>query len=520
MSEAISTIEDIVRVHGRNRAEQSATMFDGSAMTFGELDRDSNRVANALLAAGIGPGDRIALLDKNGHAFFQTLFGARKIGAVQVAVNWRLSPAEIADIVNDAGAKIIFVGPEFLPGLRAIAEQLGRRPKFIVIGANDESESFNAWREQFPSTDPGFQSQPDDVALQLYTSGTTGRPKGAMLMNRSVFAFVNAARSIFGEDPEGRHLNCLPLFHVGGINWSLQAMAQGANCISFRDFDAARIVKTIPALGVTHLMTVPAVIQMLLDTTEVRQANFDTLRSIVYGGSTISERVLKDAVKTFNCGFYGMYGSTELSFGNTLLPPEEHDFEKYPELLTSCGRPFEGSQVKIIDPATFAELSDDKPGEVWFLSPQRAKGYWGKPEATAEVFLEDGWYRTGDVGLMRNGYLYLSDRLNDMIVSGGENIYPAEIERVLQQHPDVIEAAVYGVPDQKWGEAVAANVRIKAEAEFSEAALICFCREHLAHYKCPKIIIRSEDFPRTASGKVQRKVLRQPFWSGKLRRIN
>jgi len=520
MSDPISTIEDIVRVHARTRPDQPISIYDGEAASYRAMDRRSSRVANALRAAGIGVQSRVAIIERNGHALFETLFGARKIGAVQVAVNWRLSPAEIAYIINDSDADLVFVGPDFLPGLRQLAGALTRNPRIIVLGPGDSDDHYERWLARQDERDPGVTSGPDDVALQLYTSGTTGRPKGAMLTNKCIFAFIEAAKSIFGTDPEGRHLNCLPLFHVGGINWALQAMAQGAQNIGFRDFDSNTIVKAISTYRATHLMTVPAVIQMLLAVPEVRQGDCSALRAIIYGGSTISTRVLRDALATFKCGFYGMYGATELSFGNTLLSPDEHDFEAHPDLITSCGRPFEGTRLKIVDPATLEEVPDGTPGEVWLLSPQRAKGYWKQPAATAETFRADGWYRSGDIGYVRNSYLHLSDRLNDMVVSGGENVYPAEVERALHEHPDIAEAVAFGIPDAKWGEAVAAIVIMQPGAAFDEAALIDFARQRLAHYKCPRTIREAKELPRTASGKVQRHVLREPFWAGKQRRIN
>jgi len=520
MPEAIETIEDVVRVHAGLRPDAPICMYNERLLTFADMDRRSNQVANALLRAGIHKESRVALFDKNSNALFETLFGARKIGAVQVAVNWRLAPAEVAYILNDCEAELVFMGAEFLPTLHAVVPELRRKPKIIALSGEGGDANYESWLAEADTIDAGLSSASDDVALQLYTSGTTGRPKGAMLTNRSIFAFVRSAGEIFGVDPQARHLNCLPLFHVGGINWALQAMAQGAQCIGFREFDPATIIQAIESCHATHLMTVPAVLQLLLNANNSRTSDYSTLRAIVYGGSTISERVLRDALNTFKCGFYGMYGSTELSFGNTLLPPEEHNFDLYPELITSCGRPFPGSRIKIIDPASLAELPEGETGEVWVHSPQRAKGYWNQPTATAEAFREDGWYRTGDIGTLRSGHLHLSDRLNDMVVSGGENIYPAEVERSLLEHPDVAEAAVIGIPDAKWGEAVAAFVVMQPGAAFQEQPLIEFTRARLARYKCPSLIRACTELPRTASGKVQRHVLRRPFWEGRDRKIN
>ena len=506
----IASLEEMIRTHGRERPDAPMADYDGDRITYGKMDRRSNRIANAMVAEGIAAGDRIALIDRNGLPLFETLFAARKLGAVQIAVNWRQSTEEMAYVLADGEARLVFTAAEFLSGLREHCAQHGLTPRFVVLDGPDEE--YRTWYERFPDSDPGHQSGPDDVALQLYTSGTTGRPKGAMLMNRSIFSFYESAADTFGRDPAARHLNCLPLFHVGGINWSLHAMNYGSEVIGFRDFDPVTIINAIPAFRATHLMTVPAVIQILLETPEVRQGDFSSLRAICYGGSIIPAHVLRDAAETFGCGLYGMYGSTELSFGNTVLWPEEHDFEKFPDLVTSCGRAFPGTRIKVVDPATLEQQPDGESGEIWVNSPQAAKGYWKRLEESAGIFRADGWFRTGDIGMLRGGYLYLTDRLNDMIISGAENIYPAEVERVLNEHPAVLEAAAFAIPDPKWGETVAAAVRTEPGTSLDEAALIAFSRERLAHYKCPRKILFLDEFPRTASGKVQRNLLKKPFW--------
>jgi long-chain acyl-CoA synthetase len=522
---ALTTLEGIIRTHGAARPDAPMGTFDGRTFTYGQVQERSNRVANALLALGVKPDSRVALVAKNGPAFFEVLFGARKVGAVQVAVNWRLSPDEMHYILADADAEIVFAEEPFVEMTVKMRDRLPKVRTIIALDRHDRpvagAEPYDAWLAAQEATDTDFTSKPDDVALQLYTSGTTGRPKGAMLMNRSVFAFVDNAAKAFGHDPDGLHVNALPLFHVGGINWSLQAYAQGAHVLSFRDFDADVVLSTFDQRKVTHLMTVPAVIQMLLSRPLARTVDFSSLRVVVYGGSTISEKVLKDAIQTFGTGMYGMYGSTELSFGATVLTPEEHVMEGRPDLLLSCGRPLEGSSIRVVDPHTHEDLPEGSTGEIWFRSPQRGLGYWKQPEASAEIFRSDGWYRTGDLGQVKGGYIFLSDRLNDMIISGGENVYPAEVERVLSQHDDVSEVVAFGVPDPQWGEAVHAVVvrRAGASPTVTTDELVSFARDRLARFKIPKVLEFADSLPKTASGKVQREILRAPFWKGRSRRI-
>jgi long-chain acyl-CoA synthetase len=518
---AIATIEDIVRTHGATRPQAPVSTIDASSLTWAEMDERSNRVANALRAEGVRTGDRVAVIAKNCQAIFETLFALRKLGAVQVTVNWRLAPDEMRYIVADAEAVMAFVGRELADGLASVMVQLPLVRKVIAIDgpAAHGFVPYEPWLAAAAADDPGHRSDPDAVALQLYTSGTTGRPKGVMLMNRSLFAFVRAAERVFRGSSDAVHIQALPLFHVGGMNWSLQAFAQGSHCVAFRDFDPDSVIRAIAERRATHLMTVPMVIQMLLSRPAARSADFSSLQVICYGGSTIPEKVLRDAIRTFGCGMYGMYGATELSFGATILTPEEHLDASRPELLRSCGVPLAGSSIQVVDPASLQPVPDGKQGEIWFRSPQAGLGYWKQPEASAAAFRSDGWYRTGDIGHVRDGYIYLSDRLNDMIISGGENIYPAEIERVLLEHHDVAEVVAFGIPDPKWGEAVHAVVVQAAGASADEGALIAFARQRLAHYKCPRSIAFATALPRNPSGKVQRALLREPYWAGRKRRI-
>jgi long-chain acyl-CoA synthetase len=517
----IATIEDIVRIHANGRPHAPMSTIDGHSVTWSEMDERSSRIANALLAEGVRSGDRVAVIAKNCQAIFETLFALRKIGAVQVTVNWRLAPDEMRYIIVDSEATMVFVGRELADGLASVVSQLPRVRRVIAIDGENEHGflPYEPWLARAPADDPGGRSDPDAVALQLYTSGTTGRPKGVMLPNRSLFAFVRAAEALFRGSPDAVHIQALPLFHVGGMNWSLQAFARGARCVAFRDFDPDMVIGEIQHRRATHLMTVPMVIQMLLSRPTARTADFSSLQVICYGGSTIPEKVLRDAIKTFGCGMYGMYGATELSFGATILTPEEHVDAGRPELLRSCGRPLPGSVIQVVDPATLRPVPDGTPGEIWFRSPQCGLGYWKQKSATETTFRSDGWYRTGDVGHVRDGYIYLSDRLNDMIISGGENIYPAEIERVLLEHEDVAEVVAFGIPDATWGEAVHAVVVPAAGAAPVAPALIAFAHERLARYKCPRSIAFAASLPRNPSGKVQRAVLREPYWAGRARRI-
>lgn len=509
---AIATVEDIIRVHGATQPSMPLGTFDDGTRTYGEVEARSNRIAQGLECGRVEGDARVALIAKNCAEFFEVLFAARKIGAVLVPINWRLSPDEMGYIVADSRAEVLFVGSEFADAVSRIAARTTTLRQVISLDPGTDYPFYEDWMAGYSDTDPGYTSRAADVALQLYTSGTSGIPKGVLLTNRSLFTFYRNAERWISRDPAGVHFNCLPLFHVGGINWSLQAIMQGAHVVNFQKFDPDVALSTIEKLSVTHLMTVPAVIQELLGRPLARATDFSSLKVVIYGGSPIPGKVLKDAIETFGNVMYGLYGMTEMSFGATLLTPVEHVDPDHPEWLLSVGKPFEGTELKVVDVSTEDEKEPGEPGELWFRSPQLAVGYWGLPDATAGSFTPGGWYRTGDIGRQVDGYFYVTDRLKDMIISGGENIYPTEIERVLLTCESVAEAVVFSVPDDKWGETPRAEVVLVPGSNISENEILEFVRERLAHYKCPRYIGFRKELPRSASGKILRYKLREQFW--------
>jgi len=324
---------------------------------------------------------------------------------------------------------------------------------------------------------------------------------------------------------DGVNLVAMPLFHIGGGGWATAAMYEGATSVIVRDIDPAALVRVIPEHGITHAFLVPAVLQFMLMVPGVEEADFSSLRVMVYGASPISEKVLASAVETFGCRFWQAYGLTETTGAVVNLPPEDHDLSGSTQhRLRSCGRAGPGVELRIVDVATGEDVPTGEVGEIWVRSPQVMKGYWNLPEETAKVMAEGGWFRSGDAGYLdADGYLYIHDRVKDMIVSGGENVYPAEVENVLMGHPAVADVAVIGVPDTRWGEtpkAMIVRAATSDEADASEAELIAWCRERLAGYKCPTSVHWVEALPRNPSGKVLKKDLRAPFWEGRERFVS
>ena len=518
----ITTVSDIIRVHGVERGEHPALILGHRRLSWAELLGRSAQVAQALGAEGVGNQERVAFLDKNGIEHFEVFFGAAMHNAICVDVNWRLAAPEVEYIVNDAEAKVLIVGPDFVPILDAIASNLTTVNKIVVIGGHPDHESYEDWVARHLAVDPGVRSSSEDVAFQLYSSGTTGRPKGVMLSNTNFFGLLPMAKEIWELSPDSVNLVAMPLFHIGGGGWAVAGMYEGATSVIVRDIDFAALVRMIGELRITHGFVVPAVLQFMLMMPGAAEADYSSLRVLVYGASPISEEVLANSVKVFKCKFWQAYGLTETTGAVVNLPPSDHDVDgPNRHRLRSCGLPGPGVEIKIVDTESGDEVAAGEVGEIWIRSAQVMKGYWNMPEETAKAVTADGWFKTGDAGYLdADGYVYIHDRVKDMIVSGGENVYPAEVENVLMAHPGIADVAVIGVPDEKWGETPKAMVVRAPGVEVSADDIIAFVRERLARFKCPSSVEWIDVLPRNPSGKVLKKDLRAPYWEGRSRNVN
>ena len=520
MSEPIATIADIIRTHGQERPDAIALEVGERSITFGQLDERSNRAAQALAAAGVGAEDRVAFIEKNGAEFFEVTFGLAKLGAVNVAVNWRLAAPEMLQIIDDAKSTVVIVGPEFVPHIEAIEAQLDRVHTIVAIGGHDRWPSYDDWVDAHAADDPGVHTSGDDIAFQLYTSGTTGLPKGVMLTNDNFFKGVPGVAEQWRFTPDSVNLAMMPMFHIAGAGWGMVGLYFGCKNVVIRDIDPMAILKAIPEFGITNAFMVPAVIQFLLMTPGVEDTDFSTLRALVYGASPITDQVLVQGIERFGCEFIQVYGLTETTGAITQLDGVDHDPEHRPLLLRSCGQPYPWVEIRAVDAATGEDVAQGEVGELWTRSHQNMKGYWDNPEATAAAVTDDGWFKTGDAGFLDgDGFVFLHDRVKDMIVTGGENVYPAEVENALMRHPAVADVAVIGVPDDKWGEAVRAIVVRTEGTDPTPDELIAFCREWLAGFKLPKAVDFAETLPRNPSGKLLKRELREPYWAGASRQI-
>jgi acyl-CoA synthetase (AMP-forming)/AMP-acid ligase II len=515
------TLGNMIRERAASDGGHPAITFAGDTVTYADLDARSNQVAHALRAAGIGRGDRVAVLDKNAPEFYELLLGSAKLGAVLAAVNWRLAPREIAQVVNDSTARVLLAGAEFLPCVDEIEPELEHVELVISTEPGTTRVGFAEWRDAQPTDDLQLDVSADEVAVQFYTSGTTGLPKGAMLSHRAVFALAPLESEGWNLTADGVAMVAMPNFHIAGAGWGIVCLASGMHVVLHREVDLGAIFADIERFRVTHAVFVPAVLQMLVAHPDARTTDLSSLDAILYGASPISEDVLVKSIDVFQCRFFQCYGLTETCGAVVVLEPEDHDpGGPLAHRLRAAGLARPGVELRVVDDAG-ADCAPGEVGEVWIRSPSNMEGYWNMPAATAAVIDADGWFRSGDAGYFdADGYLYIHDRIKDMIISGGENVYPAEVESALMSHPGIEDVAVIGVPDERWGEAVKAIVVRAPGAELSEQELMAYSREQLAHFKCPTSVDWREVLPRNPSGKILKHELREPYWRDEERRVH
>ena len=516
------TLGDIPRIHAARHPEGLALHQEGRDTTWAQWDRVCNQVAHALLASGAGPAGRIGYLGKNSDRFFHVFFGSARAGLVTVPINWRLTVPEMAFILEDAGCEILFLGADYLPLLQELRGRCPRLREIVSVdGPAEGTTALADWLRDRPGTDPCIGMSGDDVVLQLYTSGTTGLPKGAQLTHGNLlFAASRGATEELGRwRSDDMSVLPLPLFHAGGLVYGLSGPYAGCATVIVREPNPALIFAALRSAPrpATRLGVVPAVLQMMLAQPDLAEADFSSLRTLTYGGSPIPPAVLRRAMEAFGPVLLQLFGMTETATMGTVLRPSEHDLAT-PDRLASCGRLMPGIEVRIVG-LDGAAAAPGESGEILIRGAAVMKGYWNREQDNRGA-LQDGWYHSGDVGYFdAEGYLFIRDRLKDMIVSGGENVYPAEVERVLAEHPAVAEAAVFGVPSPAWGEAVKAAVVCRPGHELTQEQLIAFARERIAGYKCPKSIDFADALPRNATGKILKRVLREPYWAGHTRNV-
>jgi acyl-CoA synthetase (AMP-forming)/AMP-acid ligase II len=502
-----ATFGEALAAHARAMPDQVALRFEDRVTTYAELDRRATRIANGLLALGLKTGDRVAFVGKTSDRAIELTMGCARAGMVFVPVIWRLAGPEIDGILADATPGALFVEPAFA----------GRGETMVV------DERFDAWRDAQSDATPAVDVGEDDIVLQLYTSGTTGAPKGVMLSHangiRQRANQIAAGVEWLLSEPGDTTIIAMPYGHIGGVGVALGAIFAGQELIVHAEYDPGAVIDAIAAHRVRRLFLVPAAIAILLAHPKAANADFSSIETLSYGASPIPLPLLQQAVARLGCGFVQVYGMTETWGSIVALPPEDH-LPGREHTMTAAGKALPGVELRILDEEG-REVPAGTIGEVAIRSPNNTIGYWGKPAETAKALSADGWLRTGDAGVVdQEGYLYIQDRIKDMIITGAENVYPAEVESALYGHPAVADVAVIGVPDERWGEAVKAMVVLKPGATADAAELVAHARARIAGFKCPKSVDFIEALPRNPSGKILRRALREPFWAGRERRVN
>jgi acyl-CoA synthetase (AMP-forming)/AMP-acid ligase II len=510
----IRTLGDYPDYWARHHPERPALKTADRCVSFAAFDTLANQSAHYLLTRGAEADTLIGYCGKNSFDFYFAIFGCARTRAGIVVLNWRLAPPELAAQIEDSETRFVIVEREMAELWNAATALMAAPPEALWI---DDTETYEAIIARQPTTRPDVAVSEDDTAFQLYTSGTTGKPKGVMLAHKgtNMMRLCEHFEPAYQWEDGDSFINALPNFHLLHLGITLQCLYNGVSITIVKAFDPGLVLAAISKQRPTLLTLTPTMLQMLLDHPDAPTTDFSSLRLTLYAGSPISLGLIKRAIAAMPGQFMQFYGSTEAGGASSILRPNEHDLEDEAK-LQSCGRPLPLNEFRIVD-GEGNTVSDGQPGELLIRAPSITKGYWRQPETTASV-LENGWYRSGDI-VRRDteGLYYIVDRAKDMIVSGGENIYSAEIENVLSTHPSVNAVAVIGVPDPRWGEAVKAIVIARGDADAD--TLLAYCRERLAGFKVPKSIDFIDAFPLVPSGKVSKKDLRAKYWGGEGRGV-
>ena len=512
----IRLLGDTIGFHARHAPTRPALISESTPVSFGELDGLTNKIAHALHGQGVNRGARVIFFGKNSLDFYLALFGCAKAGVCFIPLNWRLAAAELVTVSRDAEAHFAIVEREFQSTWLDVCSACDAQIETLYV---DGCSTMSLWCANSPATPLKAHIREDDPVILLYTSGTTGLPKGVLHTHAS---FNHSRLSEHFERAyewrEGDVFLCpLPNFHLLHIALALQCLYNGVAVSIQRHFDPALFLAGIHRERPSLLVLTPTMIQMMLDHPDAATTDFGSVRLTMYAGSPISLGLIKRAIATIPCQFMQFYGQTETSGPVSLLRPDEHDLGNE-EKLKSCGRPLPLISLRIVD-GLGQDVADGTPGELLVRAPASSAGYWRQPEQTEDRF-RNGWYHTGDIAYRDSeGLYYIYDRAKDMIVTGGENVYSAEVENALSLHPAVAAVAVIGVPDERWGEAVKGIIVCKKGQAPDAADLIRFCRARLAGYKVPKSIDFIEALPMTATGKVSKTSLRAPYWDSMQRSV-
>ena len=507
----IQTLGDIPRHYGLTTPDAPAIIDADGAETFAELDAASNRVANLFLSLGLRSHASVAFLGKNSARYFDLLFGVNKADAALLPLNWRLAPPEMTGVLIDAKPQFLIADAEYAELAQKVVADAGIDCRILGYDSHGTSAEIDGLLASVGDEDPHREVDPWSTAVLMYTSGTTGAPKGVQLSHQG-YLFLRLCEHLepaFDYTASDVMLTVMPLFHAMGVGLSLQAIYNGAAIAVYSMPDSGGLIELIRRDRPTLLPLVPTAIQGILDHPDAADADYSSVRLVVYAGSSISAHLLGRAIREMGCDFLQFYGATETSAGVTFLRPSDHHLDDE-NSLKSCGSPLPLIEIQVSDEHG-NPVPDGEVGEFLIKSPSLTTGYYHQPEVTAAAFA-GGWYHSGDAGYRdAQGFLYMVDRVKDMIVSGGENVYSTEVENAIQKLAGVRLSAVIGLPDEKWGERVVAIVVADPDAGLTEAAVIAHCRELIAGYKTPKQVEFVDALPITGSGKVMKRQLADEY---------
>lgn len=495
----VTTVEAAVRRHATERPDDVAVTAPSTTLTWREVDQAADRAAGIIAATG-GAGSRVAWLGQNDIGYPITLLATMRQRSVLVGFNWRLPDADLAASGAEVEVTHIFTSEAFAGRAAAIAAASGRDIHIEVV----DQDTSTPWPEQRPA--PALEPAADDMSMVFFTSGTTGIPK-AVPLDRQAVEVGASTPVVHGFDPESRLLIVPPVFHLAGAYWTIYGLLFGARQVYLAEATPPAIVGAMAEQEITHAVFVPTLIRMLIDELRDHPVELPAFRHLAYGASAITVPMLREAMEVFGSEFCQVFGMTEAGGVVTYLPPQDHVLAgEHAARLASAGRRTVGVEVQVRDLTTRQPLPAGQSGELWFRTPFMAQGYINRPADSAQVFV-DGWLNTRDVGYLdEDGYVYVEGRSDDMIITGGENVHPAEVETVLAEVPEILEAAVFGVPDEQWGRCVWAAV-VRRTPELTEEQLVAHCKTRLAGYKVPRGFVFLDDLPKTATGKVTRRQL-------------
>jgi acyl-CoA synthetase (AMP-forming)/AMP-acid ligase II len=512
---------NFLSIPGMMFSDQEILVFEGTRLTYGDALERVRRLASSLRDLGVTPGDRVAALQTNCHQFVETYYATATLGATFVPLNYRAKLPELEYMVTAANVKALFIGERYIDGVKQLQPQFTSVEHYVAMeGTRPDMLVYEDLIEKGTSDMEDAEVDESDVSILMYTSGTTSLPKGVMLTYGDFTNYVVGTVEMADGTPRGTSLLCAPLYHIAGTANMMTALWAGRKIVVLRQFDPLEWLAAVQNEQVTHAFVVPTMMKQLIDHPDFAKYDLSSLQNLSYGGAPMAFPVIRRAIETFpkGTGFVNAFGQTETTSTLTVLGPADHRLDGTPaevernlKRLTSVGLPLPDVEVRVLDEEN-KEMPANAIGEVVIRTPRVMKGYAGQESATAALLDAEGWLHTRDMGFIDDdGYIYLVGRKDDIIIRGGENIAPAEIEAVLHAHPAIDEAAVIGVPDVDWGQEIAAFVALRPGKTATAEELGEFCRQRLASFKKPRIIRFVDALPKNPLGKVLKKELRTQF---------